>query len=111
MGECFIDRTFYPPEKEQAVIRLNQVYLLNKFGCDKYFVGDFEYGDYTYLDISFKKMLKTCSHELAHYIQYVKYGRSSCESDLKLGNGKYDALLAREHKEIRRGIFQLMRKD
>src|SRR5262249_13621225 len=29
MGECFIDRNFYPTEEKRAVIRLNQVYLLN----------------------------------------------------------------------------------
>ena len=43
-------------------------------------------------------MLKTCSHELAHYIQLAKHGKSSCESDLRLGNRKYDEELAEEHR-------------
>ena len=53
-------------------------------------------------------MLKTCSHELAHYIQLVKHGKSSCESDLKLANDNYDVLLAQEHKEIREEIYGMI---
>ncbi|CAI2197442.1 19284_t:CDS:1, partial [Funneliformis geosporum] len=56
-------------------------------------------GDYTYLEISFAKMLHTCSHELAHYLQLVKNKRSSCESDLKLNNGRYDLELASEQEK------------
>src|SRR5437660_1156209 len=78
--------------------KFNQLYLFNKFGHDKYFTS-YHQGDYFYLDISFEKMLKTCSHELAHYFQLVKHEKTSCESDLKLGNGKYDEELAKEQKE------------
>ncbi|CAI2170663.1 13506_t:CDS:2 [Funneliformis geosporum] len=56
-------------------------------------------GDYTYLEISFDKMIGTCSHELAHYLQLVKHGKSSCESDLKLNNGRYDKELASEQEK------------
>jgi len=45
-------------------------------------------------------MIKTCSHELAHYIQFTRYGESSCENDLKLENGNYEKELAKEHKEF-----------
>ena len=53
--------------------------------------------DYSYLEISFDKMLNTCSHELAHYLQLVQHGKSSCESDRMLNNGKYNKELAQEH--------------
>lgn len=56
-------------------------------------------------------MLDTCSHELAHYIQYVKHDKSSCESDLKLENGKYDKKLAGEHKEFTQEIYQLIKNS
>lgn len=42
---------------------------------------------------------KAISHEIAHYIQLVKWGRSSCESDIILNNGNYSAELAKEHEE------------
>ena len=54
-------------------------------------------------------MIETCCHELAHYIQYVKHGDSSCESSLEKED--YDEGLAKEHKEIREEIFELVRKD
>lgn len=83
-----------------ANISLNRLYLLNKFGHDKYFTSNPKKSvDYTYLDISFKEMMETCSHEIAHYIQLLKHGKSSCESDLKLENRNYNAELAQEHKE------------
>ena len=100
MGNCFLEKVIYPIKQKVVNISLNRLYLLNKFGCDKYFTNNpRESGDYTYIDISFKKMINTCCHEIAHYIQLVKHGKSSCESDLRLGNGKYDKELAREHKE------------
>jgi hypothetical protein len=68
-------------------------------------------GNYSYVDISFDKMLETCSHELVHYLQFVKYGRSSCESDLVLNNGKYDAELAREHKEFTQEIYGMIKAE
>jgi hypothetical protein len=56
-------------------------------------------------------MIDTCSHEIAHYIQLVKWGRSSCESDLKSGNGNYDERLAKEHKEFTQEIYQLIKLE
>jgi len=41
---------------------------LNKFGQDKYFTINPQYGDYTYLDINFNKMIETCSHDNKNYI-------------------------------------------
>jgi len=56
-------------------------------------------------------MIKTCSHELAHYIQFVKYERSSCGSDLVLNNGKYDGELAKEHEEFTQEIYELVKQE
>jgi hypothetical protein len=60
---------------------------LNKFG----------YECYLNTDVSFKEMINTFSHEIAHYIQYLKHGKSSCESDLE--EEKYEEELAKEHEE------------
>jgi hypothetical protein len=100
MGHCFPRQVIYPYKEETINVELNRLYLLNKLGHNRYFTSSPEKSnDYTYLDISFDKMIETCSHELAHYIQLVKYGESSCESDLLLNNGKYSAELAKKHKE------------
>jgi hypothetical protein len=72
MGCCSLENIIYPVRQKVASIRINRLYLLNKFGCDKYFTTNPQQGDYAYIDISFDKMLETCSHELAHYIQLVK---------------------------------------
>jgi hypothetical protein len=56
-------------------------------------------------------MIETCSHEIAHYIQLVKHGRSSCESDLVLNNGNYDGELAKEHKEFSGEIYGMTRNS
>jgi hypothetical protein len=71
MGHCFPRQVIYPYRGKEINIGLNRLYLLNKFGADKYFT-DYLEGDYSYLDIGFNKMLHTCSHELSHYIQLVK---------------------------------------
>jgi len=110
MGRCFAEKVIYPVKQKEINISLNRLYLLNKFGQDKYFT-DYPQGDYSYLDISFDKMIKTCSHELAHYIQFVKHRRSSCESDLVLNNGNYDKGLVEEHKEFTREIYQLVKNS
>ena len=95
-GSLFV--LFYPNRKIE--ISLNQIYLLNKLSHDRYFTDNPEIsGSYSYLDISFSKMINTCSHELAHYFQFVKHNKSSCESDLMLNSGGYDRELAREHEE------------
>jgi len=110
MGRCFTEKIIYPTKQKEINISLNRLYLLNKFGHDRYFT-DYPQGDYSCLDISFDKMIKTCSHELAHYIQLVKHGKSSCESDLKLENGNYDRELAREHKKFTQEIHQLIKNS
>jgi hypothetical protein len=100
MGRCSPRKIIYPCKRKEINISLNCLYLLNKFRIDKYFASNpKQSGDYSYIDINFTKMLETISHELAHYIQLVKHGKSSCESDLKLNNGKYDLELAKEHEE------------
>ena len=108
MGRCFTEKAIYPIRQKIANISLNRLYLLNKFGHDKYFT-DYPQGDYTYLDISFDKIIDTCSHEIAHYIQLVKHGKSSCESDLVLNNGNYDLELAKEHEEFTQEIYQMIK--
>jgi len=100
MGRCFTEKVIYPYKGKEINISLNRLYLLNKFGQDKYFTSNPQYGDYTYINISFNKMIKTYSHELAHYFQLLKHGKSSCESDLVLNNGNYDGGLAREYEKF-----------
>jgi len=111
MGHCFPRQLIYPYEEEEIKIELNRLYLLNKLGHDRYFASNPEYGDYTYIDISFDKMIDTCSHELAHYIQLVKHGKSSCESDLILRNGKYSVELAQEHQEWTEKIYRMIKVE
>jgi hypothetical protein len=112
MGWCLPSPFFIDyPHRKEITIGLNRLYLLNKFGHDKYFASHPSKGDYTYLDISFNKMINTCSHELAHYIQFIKYGESSCESDLKLNNGGYNEELAREHEEWTKGIYGMIKNS
>lgn len=106
MGRCFPEEVIYPNSQKEANISLNRLYLLNKLGIDRYFANEREY-----IDVSFKKMLETCSHEISHYIQYVKHGKSSCESDLSLNNGNYSAELAKEHGEWTQEIYQLIKED
>lgn len=104
MGRCW-------KEQKTTNIGLNYLYLLNKFGHDKYFISNPQYRNYSYSDISFARMIETCSHELAHYLQLVKYGKSSCESDLKLNNGNYDEKLAKKHKKFTQEIYQLIKNS
>jgi len=119
MGHCFPRQIIYPTNHREINIGLNRLYLLNKFGHDKYFSNSPEETegsakqseDYTYIDISFDKMIDTCSHEIAHYIQFIKHGKSSCESDLILRNGKYDEGLAKEHEEFTQEIYQLIKQE
>ncbi len=102
MGRCF-------PSKGKVKIELNHLYLLNKFGHDQYLTSNpQESNDYAYLEISFEKMMGTCVHELAHYLQLVKHGRSSCESDRTLNNGKYDERLAKEHEKWTTEIYGMV---
>jgi hypothetical protein len=70
MVHCSPREIIYPKPAKEINISLNHLYLLNKFGVDKYFASNPEQsGDYAYTDISFNKMLETISHELSHYIQ------------------------------------------
>jgi len=107
MGRCFTETIIYPYQQKIAIISLNRLYLLNKLGTDRYFTSN----DYSYIDISFDKMIDTCSHELAHYIQFIKHGKSSCKSDLILGNENYDEELAQEHKEWTEEIFGMIKQE
>jgi len=56
-------------------------------------------------------MLKTCSRELNRYLQFVKCGRSSGQSDLKENNGKYDSPLAIEHKRFSKEIYGMIKNS
>jgi len=112
MGRCFTENIIYPANQKIANISINRLYLLNKLGHDRYFTSSpKENEDYTYLDISFDKMIDTCSHELAHYTQFIKHGKSSCKSDLILSNGKYDEELAKEHEKWTKEIYQLIKQE
>jgi len=77
---------------------------LNKLGHERYFATPNHY-----LEIDFANLLKTCSHELAHYIQFVKYGNSSCESDL--GTENYVAELAQEHRKFTGEIYGMVKSS
>ena len=53
-----METVIYPANQKETNISLNSLYLLNKFGHDKYFTNrPEESGDYTYIDISFDKMI------------------------------------------------------
>ena len=62
-------------EKLPKSVNLNQIYLLNKLDHE-YYWADPE----SYLAIDFATLIETLAHELAHYFQFGKYGKSSCES-------------------------------
>lgn len=105
MGVCWI-------EQKTAKISLNRLYLLNKLGHDKYFVSDSQAdGGYVYSFIGFAEMSCTCAHELAHYFQFVKHGKSSCRSDLILKNGRYDKELASEHEKFTEEIHKMIKNS
>jgi len=100
MGNCSYDK-----ENQQITISLNQIYLLNKIGYDKYFATP-EYS----LTIDFATLTETLAHEIAHYIQFVKHGKSSCESSgTKNKKGKFLLPeLVSEHTEFTREIKEKM---
>ena len=98
-------------EQKTAKISLNRLYLLNKLGHDKYFIPKKNTVNYASLPIGFDKMISSCSHELAHYIQLVKHGESSCESDLILNTGKYDKKLAKEHERFIKEIHKMIKSS
>jgi hypothetical protein len=99
LGNCC-----FTPKNKQTVISLNQVYLLNKLGYKRYFATP-----ELYLEIDFNNLLKTCSHELAHYFQFVKCGESSCQSDL--GTDKYITELAKEHEKFTQKIYGMIKNS
>jgi hypothetical protein len=98
MGNCCL-------EKEQVSISLNYIFLFNKLDHERYLVDP-----ENYLGIKFTDLIHTCSHELAHYFQFSKYGRSSCESSgAKDNNGNfwYPELVA-EHSQFTREIREMI---
>lgn len=111
MGQCFFHQITYPRHAKEIEITLNRLYLLNKFNHDRYFATHPQHGDYYYIDISFDKMIDTCSHELVHYIQFIKHGKSSCKSDLKLGRKTYNPELAQEHEKFTEEIYGMIRNS
>jgi hypothetical protein len=99
MGHCELIN------KEIAIIRLNQLYLLNKLGHERYFATPEQC-----LNINFAALTETMAHEIAHYIQYVKYGKSNCESSGdqdKQGHFLYPNLV-REHTQLTSEITEMM---
>ncbi|CAG8845057.1 20006_t:CDS:2, partial [Racocetra persica] len=87
---------YYEPEADRKLGTGQGLGIMGRH--DKYFTSKPTYGEYYFIDISFKKMIETCSHEIAHYIQLVKHNKSSCESDLVINKENYDGELAREHE-------------
>ncbi|CAH1756011.1 24918_t:CDS:1 [Entrophospora sp. SA101] len=100
MGNCGYDE-----QNKLVIIKLNQLYLLNKLGHKRYFATPERY-----LMIDFSALTETISHELAHYIQFVKYGKSSCESSGKKdANGEFLAPeLVKEHAQFTKEIKQMI---
>ena len=100
-NQCFRELGNASFNNQQIVISLNQIFLFSKLGHDRYFATPQHY-----LEISFLALIETISHELAHYIQFVKYGESSCESSgTKDETGKFlTPSLVKEHNEFTREI-------
>jgi len=76
----------FDSNNQQTIISLNQVYLFNA-------------------------LMETISHELAHYFQLLKHGKSSCESDLVLNNGNYNGELAKEHEKFTQEIYGMIKNS
>jgi hypothetical protein len=103
MGNCGYDQ-----QNKLVVIKLNQLYLLNKLGHERYLPSPEHY-----LNIDFAALTETLAHELSHYIQFVKYGQSSCESSGEKdasGNFLYPDLVS-EHTEFTKEIKQLIQNS
>jgi len=98
MGNCCL-------EKEKVIISLNQVYLFNKLGHERYFSTP-----ESYLDIGFKTLIETISHELAHYFQFSKHKQSSCESSgaKNIENKFIYPELVSEHTKFTRKIKEMI---
>ena len=101
---CRLDK-----EKQLVVITLNQLYLLNKLGHERY-LPVFPQENITYLVIDFANLTETLAHELAHYTQFVKHGKSNCESSGKRNNnGKFRfPELVSEHAQFTQEIKQMI---
>jgi len=100
MGNCL-----YQQNKQQVIISLNQIFLFNKLGHERY-LADPE----CYLMIDFTSLTETLAHELAHYFQFIKYEQSSCESSgAKDANGNFlDPELVKEHTQFTQEIKQMI---
>jgi hypothetical protein len=66
----------FDTKNNQTIITINQFFLFSKLGHQYYFATP-----ELYQEISFNKLMKCCSHELAHYLQFSKGRQSSCQSD------------------------------
>ena len=100
LGNAVFDLT-----SQETVISLNQLFLFNKLGYERYFATP-----ELYLNIDFNTLTETISHELAHYFQFVKYGKSSCESSgqkASSGNFLYPDLVS-EHTHFTQEIKQMI---
>jgi hypothetical protein len=95
----------YDEQNKLVIIKLNQLYLLNKLGHERYFATP-----ELYLNIDFNTLTETLAHELAHYFQFVKYEQSSCESSgAKDNNGEFLAPeLVAEHTQFTAEIKQMI---
>lgn len=103
MGRClFLEKKDLTERK--VIITINQIYLLNKLGHEQYFPLKQPAGDYLALDINFIKLTETISHELAHYFQFAKYGKSSCENDSKFLLPE----LVKEHQQLTKEIKEMI---
>jgi len=95
----------FDSNNQQTVISLNQIFLFNKLGYERYFASP-----ELYLNIDFAALMETISHELAHYFQYGKHGQSSCESSgAKESNGEFIyPKLVNEHTQFAKEIKQMI---
>jgi len=112
LGKCsFAQEKFKGVYQTNIHILINQIYLLNKLGMEKYITNE----DYSYLEIHFDRLIETIAHELAHAYQYTinreKEGEmSSCESSGKKdakGNFLYPELVT-EHTQLIKEIKQMI---
>ncbi|MDR1670674.1 MAG: hypothetical protein LBR43_03060 [Spiroplasmataceae bacterium] len=96
----------FDEENNQTTIALNQLFLFNKLGYKDYFITP-----ELHQEISFDELIECCCHELAHYLQFAKWRKSSCASDLEINKKSYNLELAEEHQEFTQAIYQLLKNS